>query len=99
MGLTKYETETGILWNDEERHATVYTRHKRIMRQMEKRGVKPVDTQYQGSEVISCCYHVPKSWIKITPPRKVSEKQREAARRNIEKAQAKNARIIGELEG
>lgn len=39
----------------------------------------------------SLCAHVPVTWIKIAPVRKVSEQQREAGRRNILKAQIKQA--------
>lgn len=34
----------------------------------------------------SICAHIPVSWVKISPPREVSEAQREASRRNLSKA-------------
>lgn len=91
MGLSKYETETTITMNDEDDHAVVWTCQRRIMTLMKKRGIKPEVKDKYGAR-----YHVPKRWIKINPPRKVSEKQRETSRKNIAKIAQKHHDTHGE---
>ncbi len=83
MGLSKYETETVIRFNDEDGSAIVYTCHRRVMTAMEKRGVMPAKEHKHNGRVFAREYLVPKEWIKINPPRKVSDKQREEMRRRI----------------
>lgn len=83
MSLSKWESETTIAFNDGEDEANIYTCQKRIMTIMVKRGIEATNQFKQNGKVIAYTYRVPKSWIKISPPRKVSDKQREAARRNI----------------
>lgn len=38
----------------------------------------------------SICAHIPVSWVKISPPKEVTEKQRETARQNITNYHSKN---------
>jgi hypothetical protein len=76
--MTKAERETVINFNDDEQVASIATRQKRVKTRFQKLGVEP--TRKQGDYV---CYMVPKSWIKISPPKQVSENQRKAARKNI----------------
>ena len=83
MSLSKYETETVITFNDDSDNATVYTCHKRIMTMIEKRGIEPKKEYVNSKRVVAKQYEVPKKWVKIYPPRQVSESQREAARRNM----------------
>ena len=75
MGLTRLETETVINFNDAESTAYISTRQQTIKTKMRKLGVEPDHKQADYE-----CYEVPKRWIKISPPRRVSEKQREHAR-------------------
>ena len=76
--MTKAERETVISFNDEEGEARISTRQKRVKTRLRKLGVEPYRKQGDYE-----CYHVPTSWIRFNPPKKVSESQREAARKNI----------------
>ena len=77
--LSLLEQETVVSFNRKEDFAEVSTNVETIKRLMRKRGVEPIgDTQAGYSH-----YRVPKSWIKISPPRIVSEKQKELARQRM----------------
>ncbi len=78
MSLTKLETETVINFNDAEDTASITTRQRRVKTRMKKLGVEPSHKQ-ADYEV----YIVPKNWVKISPPKKVSTKQRELARERM----------------
>ena len=78
--MTKLETETVINFNDSEQQAWVATRQRRIKTIMQKLGIEPVRKQGDYS-----CYLLPKKYIKISPPRKVSDEQREKARERAKK--------------
>ncbi len=82
--MTKVERETVINFNDEEQVASIGTRQKKVKTHLKKLGIELHHKQADYE-----CFLVPKSWIKITPPKRVSENQRNAARRNII-----NARIL-----
>jgi hypothetical protein len=84
MGLTRQETETVINFNDAEDDAWIATRQKRVKSMMRKRGIKPFRTQGDYE-----CYLVPKRWVKVSPPRRVSETQRKIARERFKKLQAR----------
>lgn len=82
--LTKAERETTILMNDEDDYAIIWTCQRKIMNIMKRRGVKPIRQDEDGAR-----YKVPVKWIKISPPRKASKKQREIATQNIAKIHQK----------
>lgn len=81
MRLTNEEKETIILFNEADNTATVETFQGKIIRRMEKEGVKPVKEDSYGMKR----YIVPKSWVKVYPPRKVvlSDEAKEKARANL----------------
>ncbi len=64
---------------------------------MARRGIKPIREDRSEGRVIACTYEVPKSWIKISPPRRVSEEQRETARARMTEIQRKR-RVNGQTE-
>lgn len=76
--MKRVERETVISFNDEEEQARISTRQKKVKTRLKKLGVAPHSKQSDYE-----CYMVPKSWIKISPPKRVSENQRKAARKNI----------------
>lgn len=82
MRLSKIEKETIITFNEAEATANVYSTSDVWIRKIKK---------IKGHRKFSIGYEVdvPKNWIKVSPPRKVSEKTREAARRNMAKLRAK----------
>lgn len=79
--MKRIECETVINFNDEESFAQISTRQKRIKNRLAKIGIKPHHKQGDYE-----CFRVPKRWIKISAPRKVSESQREAARKRFLKS-------------
>lgn len=83
-GLSKYEKETIITFNEAEATANIYSVSDVWIRKIKK--IKGHRKFSMGYEV-----DVPKNWIKVSPPRKVSEKTREAARRNMAKLRAKQS--------
>lgn len=91
MNLSLYEQETIINFNEEEKTASVYTHNKALIRKLDKLAQeRPEDcrrkrTSHDGKAVD---FVVPKSWVKIKPPRVASEAQKAAAREN-----ARNARL------
>lgn len=79
--MKKIETETIISFNDNEPYAQISTRQKTVKTRMAKLGIKPHHKQGDYE-----CYRVPKRWIKINPPKEMSETQKESARRNLLKS-------------
>lgn len=79
--LSKIEKETVITFNEAEATANIYSTSDVWIRKIRK---------IKGHRKFSIGYEVdvPKNWIKVSPPRKVSEKTREAARRNMAKLQS-----------
>lgn len=75
-----YERETSYLYNQEEKDALCYTMDPVLIRKLnvlcEKREdiklIEMIDGEYR--------YKFPKKWIKVHPPREMTEEQREAYR-------------------
>ena len=79
MSLSANERETVILMNDEEKTAQVTSCQRPVWTRMQKLGVQPDKELSIDGQVIEKVFTVPKSWVKISPPRKVSDEQRQAA--------------------
>lgn len=87
MNLTRYEQETIINFNEEEKTASVYTHNGPLRRRLEQMAQeRPKKTCHDGQAVE---YYLPKSWIKIRPPRVASEAQKAAAMAALQKAKNK----------
>ena len=76
--LTKYEQETILNYNEAENMASVYTHNVGLMNKLrglmeEYPEVKLVRQDYDMLEV-----EVPKRWIKVSPPRRISEETKMA---------------------
>lgn len=89
MHLSNYEKETVINFNEEEQTALIYTYNKRLRKRLSDftsrdNGCCLVKETEDYSE-----YKVPKSWIKVNPPRQYSAEERqklaERAKRNFGK--------------
>lgn len=99
MKLTKYEQETIINFTEADQIAGVYTHNKALIRRLEK-----LAQEYPGEVTLekssywgqAMDYSIPKSWIRINPPRKLSEEQRaamaERAKANLSK---KPSTVVG----
>lgn len=83
--LTNYERETVINYNRDEDMAHVFTWDHRLQAQLEATpGAKVLQKgMHQHPDDHYTQFEVPKSWVKIRPPKRVSETQRAAARENM----------------
>lgn len=89
MNLTAYEKESIINWNQGEQTASVYTHDKALMKQLNQLAAqRPEQVQIErtshGGQAAD--YIIPKTWVKIRPPRIASEAQKAAARAALQKA-------------
>lgn len=77
MTLSRYEAETIINYNQEEKTASIYTHDPALMRKL--------DTAIENGELITVKregdgwkeYELPKKFVKVRFPRKLSDEQRE----------------------
>lgn len=79
MKLSRTEKETIILFNEEEQTASVFTCNAALLRKLERLRakwpelVKIVDEYQDGSKT----YLIPKKYVRVTTPQKLTDKQRE----------------------
>jgi len=86
MKLTRYEQETIINFNAQDQMATLYTRDPAVMRKVDALVIDYPDTfTCIGETDIDKTYEMPKSAVTYRKPRRLSEEQREAARKRIMK--------------
>ena len=89
MNMARYEQETIIGFNEEEKTAGIYTHNKVLRQKLESlardrpEDCRLVKVSRSGRAVD---YTIPKSWIRIVSPRIASEAQKEASRKASEKA-------------
>lgn len=76
MNLTKYEQETIINYNNEEKTAYIFTYDKSLIRKLDKRLAEMSDMKLirRGEDFAE--YSLPKKWIKVAFPRQYSDEQR-----------------------
>lgn len=76
MNLTKYEQETIINYNNEEKTASIFTYDKSLIRKLDKRLTEMSDMKLirRGEDFAE--YSLPKKWIKVVFPRQYSDEQR-----------------------
>lgn len=81
MKLTPAERETVITFDEEQKQAVVTTFNPRFLNQLERlAGERPDDVKFVRRVVPDDCarsgeYLIPKAWVKIRPPRQLSEEQ------------------------
>lgn len=79
MNMARYEQETIISFNEEEKTAGIYTHNKMLRQKLAALARdRPEDCRLVKA---SHDYTIPKSWIKIVPPRIASEAQKAALAR------------------
>lgn len=89
--LTSYERETIINFNEEGNTASVYTYNKALRNKLNKLvGVNPDIHVIRSSDEMSE-FEVPKSWIKVSPPKQVnlSDEQRAAIAARLQSSRNK----------
>ena len=84
MKFTRYEQETVINFNAEEPDATVYTRDKAVMKKLDALVAEFPDVfRCIGETDIDKTYEMPKSVVTYRKRRRLSEEQREAAKKRM----------------
>lgn len=76
LSLTKYEQETIINYNQEEKTASVYTCDMALIRRLDKLCQNYTEITVSKGGIQSKEYTFPKRWIKIRAPRQLSDEQR-----------------------
>ena len=76
MNLTKYEQETIINYNNEEKLAYISTYDKSLMRKLDSRIADNPDIKLVKQTEDYAEYTLPKKWIKVSFPRQLSDEQR-----------------------
>lgn len=85
MGLSNYEKETNINFNEDSEEGTIYTHNRALKRKLEKLAYEHSETckllkSFSNGGVI---YSLPKKWIRISAGRgklNLTEEQREKRR-------------------
>lgn len=79
MTLTKYERETAINYTEADKMATVYTFNRRLRTKLEKAAEEyPGECICKGESFDGgVTYLVPRNWVTINPPRKMTAEQRQ----------------------
>ena len=86
MYISREEQETIVNYNAAEQTATVYTRDKTVMCRLDALKDAFPDTYRLISETdIDKTYEMPKSLVNFRKPMRISEAQREAARKRMKK--------------
>ena len=78
MGLSRYEQETIILFNEQDALASIYTHNVALQNTLCSlcREYPAQVRQTEENEVGARSFELPKKWIKVAPPRRLSEAQR-----------------------
>lgn len=103
-GLSRYEQETIINFNEGEDTASVYTHNKTLLRKLEQLARERPDE----CRLFKTCrngqaaeYYIPKRWLKIRPTRILSEEERatraEAARKAFSRPNSPLNNGVGEV--
>ena len=86
MKLSRYEQETIINFNADEKMATLYTRDPSVMRKVDALVIEYPDIfKCIGETDIDKTYEMPKSAVTYRKPRKLSNYQRNAAKMRMNK--------------
>lgn len=81
MSLSRYEQETIINFNEGDKTAGIYTHNRALRRKLEKLAQeRPEDCRLEqvSRDGEAADYIIPKSWVKITPTRILTDERREA---------------------
>lgn len=86
MKLSKYEQETIVLYNAEDKNAEIYTADRTVMRKLDKLCEEHPDIYKTiKSDELSKTYSVPKNYINYRKPRTLTSEQVEIIRERMRK--------------
>ena len=88
--LTAYEKETIINYNNSEQVASVYTCNASMQKQLQEILQNyPEDARLKNENEYSMTVEIPKSWVKIKPPRIYTKEEQEKINKRMEKMREK----------
>lgn len=77
MAMTRYEMETIINYNQEEKTASVYTCDKALIRRLDRLCEESTEITVEKEDEYSKSYILPKKWVKVRKPRQLSDELKE----------------------
>lgn len=88
--LESIEKETIINYNNAEKEASIYTCNENMQEKIRKLAEKyPEQVKITASDNYSVTAEIPKKWVKIVPPRNLTDEQRAAAAERMKKVRYK----------
>lgn len=88
--MSKYsreEQETTILFNEADSTADVYSYNETLRKRLAQLAIDyPGECRFQFENERGTAYSIPKKWIKIRPPRTMTDEQRTAIGERLRKA-------------
>lgn len=88
--LSSHEKETIILFNESPDNAEIFTYNGALQRQLDQlcneRSEIECTEVMEDFDLLAKRYSFPKKWVKIRPPRILTDRQKESFRENIAKA-------------
>ena len=92
MKLTREEQETIITFNAKDKNATIYTRDPTVMREVDSLVIGYPDVfKCVAESDIHKTYEMPKTAVSYRKPRRLSEEQKEGARKRMRKINSRQA--------
>jgi len=90
MDLSNYEKETIILYNQEEKTASVYTYHPALIKKLEDGCKKYPDMfKFEHEEAGGRTYTIPKKYVSVRLPKVISEEARQEMGQRLTKSKTK----------
>lgn len=90
MKLSNFEKETIIIFNEAEDTATIDTYNKPLISRMEKLIDKYPDSIEASKTIYGNTYVIPKKWLKVSPPRLLSEESERRRAANMALARSRS---------
>lgn len=92
MSLSRYEQETTILFNEEEKTAQVFVSNKSLLNRLHKiLAERPGEiTKVHENEDGSAIFVLPKKWVKINPGRILSDERKKELSDRLQRARESN---------
>ena len=87
----RIDRKTIITFNDKEQTASFYTCNTQMIKKLKEVAESfPAETEIEHEDEFSITATLPKTWIKLSTPRRLSNEQRDAARARMKKNRTNN---------
>lgn len=90
MNLSRYEKETIITFNEQDKTATVYTYNEKFKRKLcELCKAKAAEIKQTGNDLTGgLTFELPKKWVKINAGKNLTDKQRNELSNRMKRTQS-----------